>query len=106
MQQKVDQVYVEGPVEKMLAVPSRLKKVNGSSFSSQLRDTFVDSAVTIHSSGSWPGGVRAPRGTSSCAPYNTESLNIKFTDEYICFHSLFWSQGDLKEKNDYLREEW
>jgi len=29
MQQKVDQVYVEGPVEKMLAVPNRLKKVNG-----------------------------------------------------------------------------
>ena len=52
MQQKVDQVYVEGPVEKMLAAPNRLKKVNGWSFSSQLRDTFVDSAVTIHSSGS------------------------------------------------------
>jgi len=33
---KIDQVYVEGPAEKMLAVPNRLQKLNGCSCSSQL----------------------------------------------------------------------
>jgi len=51
MQQKIDQVYVEGPVEKMLAVPNRLKKVTVDP-SAPNCDTFIDSAVTICRRGS------------------------------------------------------
>jgi len=43
--------------------------------------------------------INFPLGASPYAPYNMESLIIKFTNKYICFYSLFEVMGAWNKRN-------